>query len=163
MKTLAQMPENTRVWVYVAKNKFDQDDINHIKIRLDEFIDSWDSHGELVDGGFEIRDNRFIIIYASEEYDRLCGRAADASVKIVKELEQELENELLNRMNIAYKQPKSDEVEVAGYHDFLKMVEENELSPATIVFNNAVNTKKAFDTQWQQPLSESWVQMQVKG
>ncbi|HCQ29992.1 MAG TPA: hypothetical protein DIU39_06880 [Flavobacteriales bacterium] len=161
MKSIEQMPANARVWVYTSKNKFDEDDVNHIKVRLDEFIDSWDSHGELVDGGFEVRDNRFVIVYASEEGGRLCGRAADASVRIIQELEQELETELLNRLNIAYKQPKSDEVEVAPYAEFLKMVEANELSPATTVYNNAVTTKAEFDKNWQQPLSESWIKQQV--
>jgi hypothetical protein len=161
MKSIEQMPSNARVWVYTSKNELDEDDVNHIKVRMDEFIDSWDSHGELVDGGFEVRDNRFIIVYASEEKGRLCGRAADASVKIIKELEDELETELLNRLNIAYKLPKTNKVEVADYPQFIKMVERNELPPSTIVYNNAVSNKSEFDKNWQQPLSESWVKQQV--
>ena len=74
MKSIEQMPANARVWVYTSKNKFDEDDVNHIKVRLDEFIDSWDSHGELVDGGFEVRDNRFVIYFIGHSTLSLLGQ-----------------------------------------------------------------------------------------
>ena len=84
----------------------------------------------------------------------MCGSAQDRKVRLMKELEQELEVEFLNRMNLAYL--KNNVATVFKMSDLGVMYEKGELTDTTIVFNNTITTKKEFDSVWKTPLKDSW-------
>ncbi|GAB4248355.1 MAG: hypothetical protein Kow0079_00480 [Vicingaceae bacterium] len=147
-------PDESKVWVYTSNKPFDEDDINYLNVRLDEFIDSWESHGKLLKATYTIEYNHFIILFVDEEGDRMCGRAQDAQVKLMKEIEQELEIELLNRLNLPYK--VGDKVEVVDMNIFTQKLQKGEINENTIVFNNMITRKLEFDNNWEVPLKDSW-------
>lgn len=147
-------PDNAKVWIYQSNKYFDEDEKKHIQIRIDEFLDTWESHGKMVKGTFTILYDAFIILFVDEQGDTMCGRAQDASVKLMKELEQELELSLLDRMNQAYKQ--DEKAIIVKLNHFETLFNDNKINDETIVFNNTITTKKEFDTQWEVPLKNSW-------
>lgn len=147
-------PENSKVWIYQSSQIFDEDDKNFIKVRVDEFIEKWDSHGNLLKADFDVLNNLFLVFFVDEQGDRMCGSAQDRLLRLVKELEGELEVELLNRMNLSY--IKNSEVYVAKMHEFSQLYKDGIINDTTLVFDNTVTTKAAFDTQWKLPLVNSW-------
>ncbi len=147
-------PDNSKVWIFQSSRPFDDDDVNFIKVRVDEFIENWESHGNLLKADFDVLHNLFITVFVDEQSDRMCGSAQDRLVRLMKELESELEVELLNRMNLSYL--KGNVAKVATMNDFPKLLNDGEINENTIVFDNTITTKEAFDKKWKLPLKESW-------
>ncbi len=46
-------PDNSKVWIFQSSQPFDEDDVNFLKVRIDEFIENWDSHGSLLKADFD--------------------------------------------------------------------------------------------------------------
>ncbi len=147
-------PDNAKVWIYQSSKVLDKDEVDYLRVQIDHFLSTWESHGKMLTGTFEIFDNLFVVLFVDEQGDTMCGRAQDASVKLMKQLEQEIEVEFVNRMIQAYK--KDDKVEVVHMNDFATLLADNEINENTIVFNNTITTKAEFDSKWKVPLKDSW-------
>ncbi|MGE0562664.1 MAG: hypothetical protein AB7O47_12675 [Flavobacteriales bacterium] len=149
-----KFPENSKVWVYQSSRLLDDDDVNFLKVRIDDFVTNWESHGSLLKADFDVFNQLFVVFFVDEQGDRMCGSAQDRAVRLMKELEQELEVEFLNRMNLAYL--KNNVATVVKMNDFGSLYGNGEITDDTIVFNNTITTKKEFDTVWKTPLKNSW-------
>ena len=154
MEDYHKYPDTAKVWVYQANRILDEDEVNYIKVVLDEFIANWESHGKLLKASFDVFHDLFIVLFVDEDGDTMCGRAQDASIKLMKELEQQLEIRLLDRMIQSYL--KDGKVVVATMQEFSDLIAEKEINENTIVFNNTITTKADFDTKWEVPLKDSW-------
>lgn len=148
-------PETAKVWIYQAANYLDDDDVAFLKVEIDDFIQNWESHGSLLKADFDILHNLFVVFFVDEDGDRMCGRAQDASVKLMKKMEEQLETEFLNRMNLAYL--SDDKAVPFKMNDFTSLLEKGLLNDKTLVFNNTITTKKEFDLAFKLPLSKSWM------
>jgi hypothetical protein len=147
-------PDNAKVWIYQSNKHFDEDEVAYLKVQLDDFISSWESHGQMLTATSEIFYNLFVVFFVDEEGDTMCGRAQDASVNLMKKLEQELEVTFLDRMVQSYK--KGEQAEVVKMNDFSALLTDSTIDEDTIVYNNMVTTKADFDANWEVPLKESW-------
>lgn len=152
-------PENAKVWVYQSNTHLDEDDIGFLKVEIDDFINTWESHGSMLKADFDVFHNLFVVFFVDEEGDRMCGRAQDASVNLMKKMEEQLEVEFLNRMNLAYM--VKDKVIPVKMDDFTTLINEGVITDNTLVFNNTITSKKEFDTIFKAPLKNSW-QFQLK-
>lgn len=153
-ETYKNFPDNSKVWIYQSSKPLDEDEVNFLKVRIDEFVAAWESHGSLLKADFDVLHNLFIAFFVDEQGDRMCGSAQDRAVRLMKDLEQELEVELVNRMNLSYL--KNGKVVVVKMNDFAALYENGEITDDTLVFNNTITTKKEFDTIWKTPLKNSW-------
>ena len=57
-------------------------------------------------------------------------------------------------MNVTFKQ--GDYLSHKNLEDFKKMAKEKAVNKSTIVFNNLVDTKEAYQNFWEVPAEESW-------
>lgn len=145
-----------KVWVYTSSTEFNANQIEQINQLADSFTGSWESHGSPVIGGIEILYNRFIFIYADECAGNLCGRAQDAQVRFIKDVESNLKLELLNRMNIAYKIAHKS-IEVLPMTQFSTFVKTLDNSDELIVYDNTVANYSEFESKWELPISQTWM------
>jgi hypothetical protein len=147
-------PDNSKVWIYQSNRHLDEDEMAYLKVQLDDFVSSWESHGNMLKATFEVVYNLFVVFFVDEEGDRMCGTAQDNSVKFMKQLEQELEVTFLDRMVQSYK--KGEQVVPVKMTDFETLLTNKEIDENTIVYNNMVTTKSDFDNNWEVPLKDSW-------
>ncbi|PCJ25281.1 MAG: ABC transporter ATPase [Flavobacteriales bacterium] len=147
-------PDNAKVWIYQSNKHLDNDEIAYLKVQIDDFITTWESHGQMLTATSEIFHNLFVVFFVDEQGDIMCGRAQDASVNLIKKLEGELEVTFLDRMVQSYK--KGEKVEVVEMNDFSTLLADHLIDENTIVFNNMVTTKADFDSNWEISLKESW-------
>lgn len=149
-----ELPGSSRVWIYQANRSFTEDEVKEISEKLDEFIKSWTAHGANLKASYEIKYNRFITIALDQQVNAASGCSIDASVRFIQQLEKEYEVDLLDKMNVSYKQ--GDFIAYKSLSDFRKMAKQKAVSPKTIVFNNLVNNKEEYLSEWEVPASESW-------
>jgi hypothetical protein len=148
------LPDSSRIWIYQCNRSFSDSELEKISEKLKAFLERWTAHGADLKSGFEIKYKRFIVIALDQQVNAATGCSIDASVKFIQELETAYKVDLMDKMNVSYKQ--GDYVAYKTLTDFKKMAKEKAVSKNTIVFNNLVNSKAEYAEFWEVPASESW-------
>jgi hypothetical protein len=154
------LPNESRVWIYQANRSFSEQELEEIKSKLNIFIENWTAHGSDLQSGYSIEYKRFIVIGLNQNLNNATGCSIDASVHFIQQLEKEYKVDLMDKMNVSYKQ--GDYVAYKSLTDFRKMAKDKAISKKTIVFNNLVNNIAEFKENWEVPASESWHSRFVK-
>ncbi len=148
------LPESSRVWIYQCNRSFSEVEIEELRNSLDAFITQWTAHGADLKAGYEIRYKRFIILALDQTLNSASGCSIDASVHFIQQLEKKYEVDLLDKMNVSYKQ--GEFVAYKALADFKKMAMQKAVSGKTIVFNNLVTSIAEYQEYWEVSASESW-------
>ncbi|RCS28161.1 ABC transporter ATPase [Polaribacter sp. WD7] len=148
------LPHSSRVWIYQSNREFTQKEVTFISKKAVDFVNQWTRHGDDLRGSFTIRYNQFLVLAVDESFTNVSGCSIDSSVRFVQQLEQELQLDLMNKMNITFKD--KDIINLVKLADFQKFAKAQKITPETIVFNNMVNTKADFENKWEVPAKESW-------
>ena len=149
-----KLPEESRVWIYQANRSFTESEIAEIENKLNIFIENWTAHGSDLQSGYLIKYKRFIVIGLNQNLNKATGCSIDASVHFIQQLEKEYQVDLMDKMNVSYKQ--GDFIAYKSLADFKQMAKDKAISKNTIVFNNLVNNIAEFNEYWEVPASESW-------
>jgi hypothetical protein len=148
------LPNNSRVWIYQSEREFNQKEIEIISVKAEEFINSWTRHGDNLKGSFTIKYNQFLVLAVDESFNTVSGCSIDSSVRFIQLLEKELQLDLMNKMNITFKD--NETINLVKLSDFQQFAKDKKISLETIVFNNMVNTKEDFENNWEIPAKQSW-------
>lgn len=148
------LPGTARIWIYQCNRSFTDAELEEITLSLTLFLKNWTAHGSDLQAGFEIKYKRFIVIALDQQINVATGCSIDASVKFIQDLESTYKVDLMDKMNVSYKQ--GDYVAYKSLIDFKKMAKDKAVSKNTIVFNNLVNSKAEYLEFWEVPASESW-------
>lgn len=148
------LPEESRVWIYQANRSFSDNELLEIKDKLNIFIQNWTAHGSDLQSGYTIKYKRFIVIALNHNLNNATGCSIDASVHFIQGIEKDYNVDLMDKMNVSYKQ--GEFVAYKTLLDFKKMAKDKAVSKNTIVFNNMVNNIAEFKENWEVPASESW-------
>jgi hypothetical protein len=144
----------SKVWIYQGDREFSAQEVISIQQQLNDFTAQWKAHGHQLQAKAEIYYNYFIVFTVDEATAGATGCSIDASVRIVKGLEQQYGIDLFNRFNMAYK--VDGKVTVVNKEDFETLISIKKVTPETIVFNNMVQTLADFETKWEVPFKDSW-------
>lgn len=148
------LPDSSRIWIYQANRSFSDQELEEITKKLESFLQEWTAHGANLKASYEIRYKRFIVIGLDQGMNPATGCSIDASVHFIQQLEKEYNVDLLDKMNVSYKQ--GEYVAYKPLTEFRKMAKNKAVSPKTIVFNNLVINKAEYLSDWEVPASESW-------
>lgn len=148
------LPEESKIWIYQSSRKFSEAEVADIEKDLVDFMTNWAAHGTSLEASYQIKYNRFIIIAVNQEVQQATGCSIDKSVEFIQKLEQKYEVDLLDKMNVAFKQ--GEFVTYKTLLEFKKLAKDKSVSENTIVFNNLVNTIEEFNEGWEIPAAESW-------
>ena len=148
------LPDTSRIWIYQCNRTFSKDELEDVKSSLNDFLKQWTAHGQNLKAGYDIPYNRFIIIGLDQSLASASGCSIDASVHFIQSLEKKFEVDLLDKMNVSYKQ--GEFIAYKPLIEFKKMARARSVSKKTVVFNNLVATKGEYLENWEVPASESW-------
>ena len=148
------LPNNSRVWIYQSDREFTANEVELISAKAKEFINQWTRHGDDLKGSFTIKYNQFLVLAVDESFNDVSGCSIDSSVRFIQGLENELKLDLMDKMNITFKD--NDNINLVKLSDFQKFAKEQKVTSETIVFNNMVSTKEDFENNWEIPAKESW-------
>ena len=149
-----ELPDTSRVWVYQSNREFTAVELEKITEKLKSFVNSWKRHGEDLKASFRIAYNQFIILAVDESYSNVSGCSIDTSVSSIKQLEVEFGVDLLNKMNVSFKD--GDNVNTVSLKDFKEYAKQQKIHANTVVFNNMVNSKAELENAWETEASNSW-------
>ena len=148
------LPMHSRVWIYQSDRKFTTQEEEFISEKAISFIDQWTKHGSDLQGSFVIKYNQFLVLAVDEGFNNVSGCSIDSSVRFVQEIEKLLRVDMMNKMNISYREGESiNSVKMTIFKEYVKT---RKITSKTIVFNNMVSTKQDLITLWEVPLIKSW-------
>lgn len=148
------LPEEAKIWIYQSNRKFSDDEMTEIESDLKTFIENWSAHGSSLEASYLLKYNRFIVLAVNQEVQHATGCSIDSSVGFIQSLEQKYQVDLLDKMNVTFK--NGEHIAHKSLIDFKRMAKEKAVTENTIVFNNLVNTIEEFNENWEVPASESW-------
>ena len=148
------LPNNARVWIYQSDREFTAKEIEIVSVKAVDFINQWTRHGDDLKGSFTFRYNQFLILAVDETFNTVSGCSIDSSVRFIQALEKELQLDLMNKMNVTFKD--NEHINLVKLADFQRYAKEQKITSETIVFNNMVATKEDFEKNWEIPAKESW-------
>ncbi len=148
------LPKESRVWIYQANRSFTEEELEEIQLKLNRFIENWTAHGSDLQSGYLVKYKRFIVIGLNQNLNSATGCSIDASVHFIQQLEKDYNVDLMDKMNVSYKQ--GEYIAYKSLSDFRKMAKDKAVSKKTIVFNNLVASIAEFNENWEVPASESW-------
>ena len=93
--------DNSRVWIYQCNRMVGMGEALQIEPMLEDFVANWKSHGAAVKGFANLLFGQFIIIMADETQSTVGGCSTDSSVRVIKQIEQDLKVEMFNRQTLA--------------------------------------------------------------
>ncbi|MCX2719882.1 ABC transporter ATPase [Lentiprolixibacter aurantiacus] len=149
-----ELPDSARIWIYQSNRSFTEEELEEIHAYMKAFITQWTVHGKSLRAGYEIQYRRFIVLGLDQSQAAASGCSIDASVHFIQGLEKKYGVDLLDKMNVTFKQ--GEYVAYKPLTDFKKMAKDKAISQNTIVFNNLVNNKQEYQEAWEVPASESW-------
>ncbi len=148
------LPDESRVWIYQSNRTFSEAELLEVRQEIEAFLQDWTAHGSDLNAGYEMPYNRFIVFGLDQAMQGATGCSIDASVRFIQGLEKKYTIDLLDKMNVSYKQ--GEFVAYKTLKDFRVMAKNKSVSKNTIVFNNLVNNKEEYLNHWEVPAEESW-------
>ncbi|MEI6865830.1 ABC transporter ATPase [Flavicella sp.] len=150
------LPNTARIWIYQSDRKFMANELEIIKKEGADFVNNWTRHGDHLKGSFTILYNQFLVLAIDESFANASGCSIDSSVRFVKKIESQLSIDLMNKLNISFKD--GENINIVSLAEFQNYVKEGEITAETIVFNNMVKTKGEIELKWEVPAKDSWHQ-----
>ncbi|XOV92759.1 MAG: hypothetical protein ACFHWX_21460 [Bacteroidota bacterium] len=150
-----EMPDTSRMWIYQSDRPFTEAEILAIEQEARVFVDSWAAHGQKLKAAYKIEHKQFLLLAVDESFNEASGCSIDESVGFIKNLEQTLGLQLLNRSNVAFY--IDGEVVVEPLKDLKSRIDEGQIKKDTLIFNGFINKLEDFRNAWTQPAEESWM------
>jgi hypothetical protein len=148
------LPPESKIWIYQSNRKFTDDEFSEIETSVQDFITNWAAHGTSLEASYLLKYNRFIIFAVNQEVQVATGCSIDKSVQFIQDLEQKYNVDLLDKMNVTFK--NGEFVAHKTLIEFKKMAKDKAVTGNTIVFNNLVNNIEEFNDSWEVAAEDSW-------
>ena len=146
---------DSRVWIYQCNRLFTLAEALQIEELLEQFTESWNSHGAKVKGYANLFFGQFIILMADETATGVSGCSTDSSVRLIKNIEQDYNVDLFDRQKLAF--IIKERIQLLPLNQLVYAIENNFIDPDTLYFNNTIQVKTELLNNWIIPVKESWL------
>ncbi|MBX0291947.1 hypothetical protein K3G63_15955 [Hymenobacter sp. HSC-4F20] len=152
---LSQLPASARIWIYQAERPFSSAELAAVQPALQHFATEWTSHGRMLAASAEVLHQQFLILALDEAVADASGCSIDASVRFVREVEQQVGQQLLEKSKLAFLLEGT--VHLLDRRELRAAVETGLLRPDTLYFDNTIATVGQLRTAWPAPAASTWL------
>lgn len=149
------LPSDSKLWIYQSNREFTSTELKEIKTLTESFLNNWQAHNEELEVSYQIKYNRFLILAVNESFNSPGGCSIDLSIRFIKDLSKKIDIDLLNRMNVSYRD--NQEIKCLKLNDFKDLLNSKSINGGTIIFNNLVKTKIDYLNNWETNIKNSWL------
>ncbi|MEM9895227.1 MAG: hypothetical protein AAF789_02555 [Bacteroidota bacterium] len=151
---LKEMPDSSRIWIYQAERRLTPDELIFVDTNTRQFLSNWKAHGMELNASYQIAYDQFLILILNEADAEASGCSIDASVHLIKALEERLGISFITSDKVAFLQ--EDEVELVAFSQIKEMVKDKKIIPESLVFNNTIKTLGELKSQWLVESGSTW-------
>ena len=150
----------SRIWIYQINRTLSEQETLIAEKMLQSFTNKWSSHGKVVNGKGLVILNHFILLIADESSFAVSGCSTDSSVRLMKEIEKELNINLFDRQTLAFY--IGEEIVTMPLSDLKESLEKSIVTSRTLYFNNVIGRLEELNQKWLIPVQESWLAAKIK-
>ena len=151
----SQLPASARVWIYQASRPLTSEETVGLLPALARFAEEWTSHGRSLLASAEVLHQHFLVLGLDEAVAGASGCSIDASVRFVRQVEQHLGLELLDKARLAFVQ--NGQIELLDRRELKAAIASGAVTPDTLYFDNTLATKGELDSRWPRPAGQTWL------
>jgi hypothetical protein len=152
-----QMPPSARAWVYTSSKILTSVEAHLLVERLTPFLAEWSSHGTPLKAACQVMDQAIVVVAVENGFEAASGCSIDKCVRLLKDLEQELQLSLLDRLRVVYKAFDLAPIQVWTLAEFKKRLATGEISTEGMVVDTQVATVGELKGNLWQGLKDSWL------
>jgi hypothetical protein len=149
------LPARARVWIYQASRSLTETELMAVLPSFAAFAEEWTSHGQQLAASAQFLHRQFLVIGLDEAVAGASGCSIDASVRFVRELEQQLGLDLLEKSRMAFL--TDGQLQLLNRRELREAVAAGQITADTPYFNNTLTTKDELITNWPAPAGQSWL------
>ena len=149
----------SKVWVYQSSRLFTISEALQIEEMIDQFAQTWHSHGVPVKAAAHLFFGQFVILMADETATGVSGCSTDSSVRLIKEIEKVFGVNMFDRMALAF--IVKDKVQILPMPQLKYAIEQGFIAADTLFFNNVVLTKEELENNWIILAKDSWLAKKI--
>jgi hypothetical protein len=146
--------DDAKVWIYPSSRKFYKTEIEAVENEVKQFIENWKKDDNDFKVSYQFLYNRFIVLIADDATSPLTNIDIDASVSFILQLQETYNVQLLDKMNVCFKQ--GEFVQYKELKDFKKLLKNKAVTGKSIVFDNLITNNHDFKNFWETPIEDSW-------
>lgn len=143
-----------KVWIYPSNRKFYQNEIEEVKKDIKNFLKDWKGDDENINISYRFLHNRFIVIVVDDNNNILTTKDIDESVSFILKLQNKYNIELLDRMNVCFKQ--GEFIQYKDLKEFKSLLKNRAITKNTIIFDNLISNNHDFKNYWEISIEDSW-------
>lgn len=155
-----EISDSAKVWVYPSSRKFYPTEIEEVEDQIKSFIENWKVEDETFKASYQFLHNRFVVLIADVSKNPLTNKDLDEVVSFIFKLQNKYDIQLLDRMNVCFKQGKF--VQYKELKDFKKLLKNKAITGKTIIFDNLVANNYDFKNFWEVSIEDSWYNRYLK-
>ncbi len=152
---LAHLPDHSRIWMYSCERPLTATEEMLISEKLDAFTDDWTAHGAPLSAGYQIFNNRIIVLAVDEEANLASGCSIDKSTRLLVDISKQIGIDFFNRLEVYYQTLKGFEKGTKGQIE--AAFELGEVNSESLVLDVTLLNLNALRTYWPIKLKDSWV------
>jgi len=150
----SEISDDAKVWIYPSSRKFYNTEIEELESCIKSFIENWQKDDENFKASYQFLQNRFIVFIVEYSETAISNSIIDTSVSFILKLQETYKVQLLDKMNVCFKQ--GEFVQYKELKDFKKLLKNKALTGKSIIFDNLVNNNYDFKNFWKMPIEDSW-------
>jgi hypothetical protein len=152
---LLRLSDGARVWVFGAQRPLDAGQAQALAEAAEAHVAAWTAHGAPVVGGWELRENTFLLVGADEEATGVSGCSVDALFHTLAQVERETGATLRDASAVWFRDADGG-IRCVSREEFRELVGRGEVGARTRVFDLTVRTLAQAREGFEKPLAESW-------
>ncbi len=155
-----QMPDHARLWIYQAERSLTDQEVELVRHGTIDFLNQWQAHGQELKASFELKFNQFLILAVDESFSQVSGCSIDASVHLIKSLENKLHLSFSTSRKVAFFQ--EEKINLYPFHELKQHVQNKMIKPETQIFDNTIKNIADLNQNWLVPCSQTWMNRYFK-
>jgi hypothetical protein len=150
-----QLPSDSRIWIYQANRSFSNAEEKIIDSALNAFCSQWAAHGYPLQTSYTIAHKQFLVLSVNESAADASGCSIDGSVRVLKDLGEQLEIDFFDRSKIAFL--IGDAVTIYPLQELPNLFRSGVLNSQSVTLNNLVANKGDYEKNWKAIVENSWL------
>ncbi len=149
------LPATARIWIYQSTRKFSVEEVTMISQSATLFCEQWVAHGQPLKTSFKIERDHFLVLAVDEASADASGCSIDGSVRMLKEIQNQLEIDFFDRTKIAFL--LENEVRLFPLTELKQAFTLGVLNSMSFTFNTLIATKGEMTNAWITPAGKTWL------
>lgn len=151
-----QLPEQSRVWVFMASGKLTEEQVSELSWVMNDFVQSWKSHGAELTAGWQLLYQSVLVIAVDENKEAPSGCSIDKVFRLLADFGIKHNLDFFNRLLMMLKNGEND-VQIMPSSQLKSKIIGGELNMGTLVLNTSVSCLADAKQKLFIPVAESWL------